>query len=39
MFDWIEEMPLPPGTEDERFGKRKPVGGRYPDDPVYALFT
>jgi hypothetical protein len=39
VFDWVEEMPLPPGSEAERFGKRQPVGGRYPHDPVYTLLA
>jgi len=39
VFDWVEEMPLPPGTEAERFGARKPIGGRHPEDPVYALLS
>lgn len=39
VYDWVEEMPLPPGSEEERFGKRKPVGGKYPADPVYTLFS
>lgn len=39
IYDWVEQMPLLPGSEQERFGKRKPVGGRYPDDPVYTLFA
>lgn len=39
VYDWVEAMPLPPGSEAERFGLRQPVGGRYPDDPVYALFA
>jgi hypothetical protein len=38
VFDWVEEMPLPPGTEAERFALRKPIGARYPDDPVYSFF-
>jgi hypothetical protein len=37
VFDWTEEMPLPPGTEAERFGSRTPIGSAYPDDPVYTL--
>jgi len=37
VFDWTEEMPLPPGTEAERFGTRTPIGSAYPGDPVYAL--
>lgn len=39
VFDWVEEMPLPAGTEAERFGKRVPIGGRYPEDPVYRLLA
>jgi hypothetical protein len=35
VFDWVERMPLPPGSEAERFGSRTPIGGRFPDDPVY----
>ncbi|MEO1660986.1 MAG: hypothetical protein AAFR51_08360 [Pseudomonadota bacterium] len=35
VFDWVEEMPLPGGTEAERFGPRTPIGGLYPDDLVY----
>ena len=37
VFDWVEEMPLPEGSEAKRFGTRTPIGGLYPDDPVYAL--
>ncbi len=37
VFDWVEQMPLPPGTEAERFGRRQPIGGAWPDDPIYAL--
>jgi hypothetical protein len=39
VFDWVEETPLPPGTEAERFGARKPIGAAHPDDPVYALLS
>ena len=35
VFDWVEELPLPTAPESERFGARQPIGGRYPDDPVY----
>ena len=38
VFDWTEEMPLPPGTEAERFGTRTPIGSAFPGDPVYSLF-
>ena len=37
VFDWVEEMPLPAGSEAERFGRRTPIGGKAPDDPVYRL--
>lgn len=36
VYDWVEEMPLPDGTESERFGPRLPIGGQYPDDPLYS---
>lgn len=35
VFDWVEELPVPTGSEEERFGLRQPIGGRWPDDPVY----
>lgn len=35
VFDWVENMPLPAGTEAERFGKMTPIGGSFPDDLVY----
>jgi ketosteroid isomerase-like protein len=38
VFDWVEETPVPPGSELERFGRRQPIGGKFPNDPVYALF-
>ncbi len=37
VFDWVEEMPMPPGSEAERFETRTPIGGLYPDDAIYAL--
>lgn len=39
VFDWVEEMPLPSGSEAERFGRRTPIGGRFPDDPLYRLLA
>lgn len=36
IYDWVEEQPVPAGGERERFGARQPIGGRFPDDPVYA---
>lgn len=35
VFDWVENMPVPKETEAERFGQKTPIGGRFPDDPVY----
>lgn len=37
VFDWVEEMPLPAGSEAERFGPRTPIGATFPDDLVYSL--
>jgi hypothetical protein len=39
VFDWAEQMPLPSGTEAERFGQRTPIGAACPDDPVYSVFA
>lgn len=38
IYDWVEEQPLPAGSEAERFGIRQPIGAKWPDDPVYTLF-
>lgn len=35
VFDWVEHMPLPLGTEAERFGDKTPIGRSFPSDPVY----
>ena len=37
VFDWVEAMPLPEGTEKERFGVRTPIGKAFPDDLIYSL--
>lgn len=39
VFDWVDEQPARPGTDAERFGRRQPIGGRLPDDPLYRLFS
>lgn len=39
VFDWIDEQPARPGSAAERFGKRQPIGGRLPDDPLYRLLS
>lgn len=37
VYDWVEEQPVPEGTEKSRFGARQPVGGPFPDDTIYRL--
>jgi hypothetical protein len=37
IFDRSETAPAPEGSEAERFGRRLPMGGVYPDDPIYTL--
>lgn len=37
VYDWIEEQSPPDKEEAERFGLRQPIGGAYPDDPIYSL--
>jgi hypothetical protein len=39
VYDWVDEQTPPEKSEFERFGARQPVGGAYPDDPVYALLA
>lgn len=36
-FDWVEEQAAPEGSEDARFGPRKPVGALLPNDPIYQI--
>jgi hypothetical protein len=38
-FDWVEEQPAPDKTEDARFGSRRPIGGSFPNDPIYELLA
>jgi len=38
-FDWVEEQAAPDQTEDARFGARKPIGGSFPNDPIYELLA
>lgn len=38
-YDWVEEQTPPSETEVDRFGPRQPIGGSYPDDPVYHIGT
>lgn len=38
-YDWIRQLPLPAGSDAERFGVRQPTGGRMPADPVYELLA
>lgn len=37
VYDWVEEQTPPEGSDEMRFGPRKPAGAPYPDDAVYAL--
>lgn len=37
VFDWVEDMPLPEGSEAERFGSKTPIGRSFPDDPIYKI--
>ena len=37
VYDWVEEQTPPEGTDEQRFGPRKPAGAQWPDDEVYAL--
>jgi hypothetical protein len=39
VYDWVEEQVPPEGSEAERFGLRQPIGGAFPEDPVYALLA
>ncbi|MEI5676804.1 nuclear transport factor 2 family protein [Mesorhizobium sp. CGMCC 1.15528] len=36
-YDWVEEQPVPEGSEEARFGVRQPVGAKFPADPIYEL--
>lgn len=37
VYDWVHPQDVPDGTEAERFGVRMPIGGAFPDDPVYSI--
>lgn len=37
VYDWVEPGQPPSGSEAERFGTRTPIGGSFPDDPVYHI--
>lgn len=37
VYDWVDHQTPPSDTEAERFGDRTPIGGSFPDDPVYAI--
>ena len=39
IFDWVEKSTPTPGVHPARFGARTPVGGRLPDDPLYAFLN
>lgn len=35
VFDWVVTSQPPNGSEAERFGALTPIGGNYPEDPIY----
>lgn len=39
VFDWVETATPSPGKDPDRFGALQPAGGRYPEDPIYALLS
>ncbi|WP_342129240.1 nuclear transport factor 2 family protein [Hydrogenophaga sp. OTU3427] len=38
-YDWLRQLPLPAGSDAERFGVRQPNGAQMPHDPVYGLLA
>ncbi|UWR35563.1 nuclear transport factor 2 family protein (plasmid) [Sulfitobacter sp. W027] len=39
VYDWVEPQAVPEESEVDRFGLRQPIGGVFPDDPVYRIGT
>jgi len=39
VFDWVDEQAAPEASEEARFGRRQPIGGALPDDPIYELLA
>ena len=39
VYDWVEEQTPPEGSDEARFGPRKPAGAPFPDDAAYALLS
>ena len=39
VYDFVEETPVPKGTDAERFGERQPIGDKKPDDPLYRVLA
>ncbi|MEC7793212.1 MAG: nuclear transport factor 2 family protein [Pseudomonadota bacterium] len=37
VYDWVDHQPVPEDSEADRFGPRAPIGGSFPDDPVYHI--
>ncbi|MEQ5869068.1 nuclear transport factor 2 family protein [Sagittula sp. NFXS13] len=37
VYDWVEPQAVPETSEIDRFGPRQPIGGVFPDDPVYKI--
>ena len=36
-YDWVDRQTPPEESEAERFGPLQPIGGFYPEDPIYKL--
>ena len=39
VYDWVEEQTPSEGSDETRFGPRRPIGAASPDDPIYALLS
>ena len=37
VYDWVDHQTPPADSEADRFGPRQPIGGSWPDDPVYRV--
>lgn len=37
VYDWVDPQQPPEASEAQRFGQRQPIGGAFPDDPLYAI--
>jgi hypothetical protein len=37
VFDYVEPLPMPEDTREQRYGSSRPLGAPFPDDPIYTL--